>query len=540
MQTRGCRRQALARVLVALALYGTASAASGAVAVAPIAVPTFESVGLYWSPRGAAESVECTAQYRVRGARPWRLALPLWCDARNGEYRGSIPYLRPGTTYEVRLALKGTAVSATIAVSTWSEKLPVARTVALPAGVSAETYVADQSGTPNAYVLYASPPGAHSTVDVANRSECCLRVKASYVIIRGLWLRGAAVDGIRLDGGVHDVVIEHCDISAWGRVAPDGWGVDYDAAIKGGSWRQNDLRRIIIQRNRLHHPRANCNDWKQYRVADRTYHPEGPQGIVWFDSPGNHVIRYNEIYSDEQHRFNDGLGGGANFGLVGFPGPDTDVYGNVVTNACDDALEIEGGGCNIRVWGNYLDHAYVGIASTAVTRGPLYVFRNVLGRTRLNDRENDGVLGKLGDKPPGPGRQFWFHNTSLQPGAAHGITSYGGPFTNCVSHNNILTTVLAGNKSPANVFDYDLYSGRLATYDGAEPHGRHAAPRYAPGNGAVNRSGRYALAPDSPGFDAGLRIPSFNDDYTGRAPDVGAQEAGTPPLQFGVGAYLRS
>ena len=29
-----------------------------------------------------------------------------------------------------------------------------------------------------------------------------------------------------------------------------------------------------------------------------------------------------------------------------------------------------------------------------------------------------------------------------------------------------------------------------------------------------------------------------NDGYSGTAPDIGAQEAGTPPMQFGVNAYL--
>jgi hypothetical protein len=37
----------------------------------------------------------------------------------------------------------------------------------------------------------------------------------------------------------------------------------------------------------------------------------------------------------------------------------------------------------------------------------------------------------------------------------------------------------------------------------------------------------------SPAFDAGVRLPNFNDDYAGKGPDIGAQEAGRPSLQFG-------
>ena len=34
-------------------------------------------------------------------------------------------------------------------------------------------------------------------------------------------------------------------------------------------------------------------------------------------------------------------------------------------------------------------------------------------------------------------------------------------------------------------------------------------------------------------IDGGVRIPNFNDGYTGEAPDIGAFELGRPPLKFG-------
>ncbi len=37
----------------------------------------------------------------------------------------------------------------------------------------------------------------------------------------------------------------------------------------------------------------------------------------------------------------------------------------------------------------------------------------------------------------------------------------------------------------------------------------------------------------NPAIDAGVRLPGFNDDYTGAAPDIGAFESGRPPLRFG-------
>jgi len=47
------------------------------------------------------------------------------------------------------------------------------------------------------------------------------------------------------------------------------------------------------------------------------------------------------------------------------------------------------------------------------------------------------------------------------------------------------------------------------------------------------------LAKGSPGHDAGLRILNFNDNFTDAAPDMGAHEAATAPMQFGIDAYRK-
>ncbi len=66
-----------------------------------------------------------------------------------------------------------------------------------------------------------------------------------------------------------------------------------------------------------------------------------------------------------------------------------------------------------------------------------------------------------------------------------------------------------------------------------EAHGVFGVPKYA----ASRKAGDFSLADDSPGFDAGVVIPNFNDGFRGRAPDIGAFEAGSAPLEFGVNAY---
>lgn len=54
-----------------------------------------------------------------------------------------------------------------------------------------------------------------------------------------------------------------------------------------------------------------------------------------------------------------------------------------------------------------------------------------------------------------------------------------------------------------------------------------------------NRGGKRFFITDpmepqpNPALDKGVRLPGFNDDFAGAAPDIGAFENGRPPLRFG-------
>ena len=525
----------------------------------PQAVPTFHCVGLYWSPEGSAAENVCHVRYRPAGSDQWREALPLWFDGRESkdlpaercrQYRGSIINLTPGTQYEIELSLEKTGARASVSVRTWSEEFPVARTVSVSDGNT--PLVVNQSGSPEGYALYTyAPDRKTATIDVAGKHTQCIEVRASYVILRGLMLKNAQQHGIQLFAGCHDVVIENCDISGWGRVAEDGWGKDYDAAIYS---RDRALKRVIVQRIYMHHPRSNSNNWRQARPAPgkrEPTHPEGPQTVVFWDSEGNHVIRYNTVDSDDDHCYNDCFGAGANFSVRGFPNRDSDIYGNLLSHCWDDAIESEGANCNVRIWGNYMAQCYVGIACASTSLGPLYVWRNVSDATRVAPGQWSGGFFKTSNNLGG-GRIFVFHNTILQPpspsggantiGAQQGL-GWGGAMVNVTSRNNILHVTrgaLRNQKGDSlNDHDYDLYSGRSAIPAGQETHGTQGVPVYAEGGGLRDGKGQFSLTPASPGYDAALRLPNFNDGYMGQAPDIGAHEAGTPLLEFGVDAYNR-
>jgi hypothetical protein len=195
------------------------------------------------------------------------------------------------------------------------------------------------------------------------------------------------------------------------------------------------------------------------------------------------------------------------------------------------------------------------VATTVTQVGPVYIFRNVYNRSRqlvnrAPDDDDRNVFAKSGTTAQwGGGRRYIFHNTLLQsppesggrfPLGAGGAISGSGrgePVTNTVSRNNIFEIwkphwEVLSNTGADNDFGYDLYNGKTSA---ADAHGILGTPLYAPGNGAASgASGRYQLAPGSPGYDAGARIPNFNDDYRGRAPDIGAAEAGAPAMRFGL------
>jgi hypothetical protein len=520
-------------------------------AAGPTAVPTFQCLGLYWSPAEGGVDNECQVKYRIAGNSSWRTALSLWFDNRDGEYRGSIVELTPNTTYEIELNLLRTGTSASVTATTWSEQFPIAKRIYVTPA-SSSTLQISESGTPLGYVLYTPPTGTTSTIDVNNNEDMCINVQSntSYIIIRGLVLKGARKHAINLNTGVHDIVIEENDISGWGD------GGNYQSAVFAREG--TDVERIIIQRNKMHHPRSSSNSWD-------VGHPAGPQAISLRNSKGNHVIRYNEAYSDDNHYFNDVFGSGSNFSFKGFPNRDSDIYGNHISHCWDDGIESEGANRNVRIWENYIDKTFVKIAIAATSVGPLYIWRNIANTSRKSSSESNsdkygrGPFIKAGGFGSyNGGRIYVYHNTTLQAdppqgktdhlGCDGGIIGSGGDVYEVISRNNILTsykgrycTTFRDNiNSCTNDFNYDLYNGSIRNDCSSNPHqnnGIKLSGDNLPIFDSNNGSGEYALEHGTQGFDAGAIIPNFNDNYDGNAPDMGAFEANFPPMEFGVNAY---
>ena len=134
----------------------------------------------------------------------------------------------------------------------------------------------------------------------------------------------------------------------------------------------------------------------------------------------------------------------------------------------------------------------VKIAIAGLSVGPIYIFRNVAGSSRVGHTSWRGEpFLKMGGAPlTGGGRAYVFHNTILQPpgppeagstiGCAEGLNQSGGPeLLSVVSRNNILHVRNSGgysirdaSKQPTHDYDYDLLSGKVVSAGKQERQGR--------------------------------------------------------------------
>jgi hypothetical protein len=519
----------------------------------PQAVTTFHSVGLYWSHANGSASNECKVSYRKTTDEVWSNAMPLWFDVISSEYRGSIVNLIPNTEYEVELKLLSTGDTVTLISKTWSEDFPIAETVYLPEN-SQSTLTINQSGNEDGYVLFTNTVGKTATIDVKNNFDSCIIIgNVHHVIIRNVILKGASRDAIRINSiSAHDIVIEESEFTEWGRYRTSDWGVSGDAGIGSITASGNSsICRIIIQRNNFHHPRYSTNSWIEPTVSS---HPYGPWATRLPNTDGNHVIRYNSIYSDDNHLLEDGFSGWSNFSDKGFPNKDTDIYGNYIERCWDDAIESEGANMNVRIWGNFIKTRHHAIGTTVTATGPIYIFRNI-SKGFDTDHWGEYIRGgflkqKSVENFPG-GKTYVIHNTMLVPtysgillGNDVGLGAGWGGMPNTYSRNNILHVENNGRsindiyENPLGDYDFDLYNGTFII----EKNGIIGTPSYDPTPSyslSENYTGKgvFTLSKSSFGYDRGEIILNFNDNFVGDGPDIGAHERGYYPMEFGLTAY---
>lgn len=284
--------------------------------------------------------------------------------------------------------------------------------------------------------------------------------------------------------------------------------------------------------------------------------------------PG-HVIAHNAIAY-----FHDGIG----ISTYGTPEPDPerqassiDIYGNDIHMSNDDFIETDGGVHNVRVFNNRgVNAAHGGYSAQPVFGGPVYFIGNLLYHVP------SGVAFKFSAKPAG---LFVYHNTIIGEQVAR------DPSANMHFRNNLFLgrdtpgrgIMTWANATDTYSSDYNGYRpnrGVAAQYSwlgpaagqrwyepkpddwktfqrladfraatGQESHGVELDfdifERMTPPDPAKRHAVYHAvdldfrLRPGGKAVDAGVAIPTVNDGFAGRAPDLGAIEAGKPAPVYG-------
>ena len=285
-----------------------------------------------------------------------------------------------------------------------------------------------------------------------------------------------------------------------------------------------------------------------------------------------HVIAHNAMAY-----FHDGVG----ICTHGTPDPDPanwavsiDIYNNDIHLSADDFIEADGGVHNIRVFRNRgVNAAHAGLSGQPIFGGPAYYYRNVLYHIQA-----------------GPPFKFYarcagviaYHNTAIAE------MRVNDPFSNAHLRNNLfLGTDQPGrpilsvvNSTAYSTSDFNGYRPNKKTDDNyqwaAPPKGelRNDALTMAEHGSkfrnlaelaaATGREGHgleidydvfkrldppdladdplkifhaedldFTLRSDGKAVDAGMPIPTINDDFQGQAPDLGALELGLPEPVYG-------
>lgn len=496
----------------------------------PKTIVTFETISLELPFAGDAnQDAFCDVKFRKKGDANWRDGLRMFNDYVTDEkgFRGSIVLLQPDTDYDIRLIYTdkdGGSGEKNISAKTWSERFPAGKTINVSDG---KATLKPEFGLPGAYLVYDG--GSKKSTINANEADYCIDLSnASYVIIRNMKLTGSDKHAINIKNA-HHIVIEDCEIFEWGR--PGEYCQIDNRGRRDGAIYIATSKQIVIQHNTIHDPRGNTCDW-------RTAHPNGPRGIYLNDTVDHSVFRYNSISGSEKHYYDDLITGDTDGS-----GSDLDIYGNIISHAWDDGIEIEGKNKNIRVWNNVVTNVFQGLASdnnNHLYYGPAYIWRNIftdLYTKPAHAGERSTGNGFKLENTAGIGGMYIFNNTML--GSGNHVKPRGG-ISNGPQYNLIVLN---------NIFDVDkdsihqnlVRTGSLFNYNGYAGSNKLFRQTKHETNGIFNHAFKYDyaggwnyyLTADSKGIDAGILINNFADKFNDKAPDLGANEKGVWEMRVG-------
>ena len=568
---------------------------------------TLNSIGVEWDIEGDADhDATCRVEYRRSGRSKWSEAMDLLridyhgyynttkADRRYNMLAGSIFFLRPGTTYQVRLTVQdpdGGGVVEQFEVRTWSR-------LAIPSdGRRLHVVPGDGGGTGTEVDPFRGLAAADAQ---AKPGDVFLMHKGDYDRFspKTSGQPGRRVHWIPAGDGPVD--LHHLNIYA-NHLWLEGFRITriVEAARNGVRDRINATD-IVLRRNRIqgfHYGvlvgRYKATRWvitdnviigDKDRRTGKGYGAEHSAGEgVELNHSSHHVVCYNTISKTA-----DG---------VSYPGRNCDIFGNDIFEVSDDGLEPDSGYGNVRMWGNRIQETHkAGISFQPMLGSPWYIIRNqivsdtTMFKMRVCDRfvmiNNSFIVGKAGVGAAYlllncvSRNNIWYNLTHsdylwiahvADPKQVDAIRRY----TNYpLSESGFLPSwatdldydAFGKQKPPPGVFIgdvfgwYDTRAKRQTHFSdvrsfarflpGVESHGidieasstfeNWSLPtdlwRSQPGGKVIDIPPQLiTLKAGATSIDAGVALPNIHDNgYTGKAPDLGVHERGQPIPHYGA------
>jgi hypothetical protein len=426
------------------------------------------------------------------------------------------------------------------------------------------TYYLTASGTADKPIVIKGAGDGEVIFD-GNGAQTFFNLEAAnYNYFEGITFRNANLVfllGIKNIAGSSGFTLKHSRLYNVGRGIQDDWSGSKDFYIADN---------IIIGRHDPAKVMGWIGEWtKVPGYPEVLGGPNGSEYAVKLYGQG-HVVAYNYVAN-----FHDGIDVATYGNPDGTPNEladrvpvSIDFYNNDIYNMGDNCIESDGGAHNIRVFRNRCFNSTGGALSAApLVGGPDYFYQNLVFNTTTAGILKFGTAAGIityqntfiGDARSGaiPNEYFLnnliLHGDSKTPifavstftnysssdyngfrandGADHNFEWNSPAFGTAVDYENKLTTrrfkTLAdysqatGQDKHSVMVDYDIF------VKGSGPDNADIQHLYNP------EDYDFQLKPGTAAVDAGVVLPTINDGYTGRAPDLGAYELGRPVPHYG-------
>ena len=426
------------------------------------------------------------------------------------------------------------------------------------------TYYLTQSGSAEKPIVIKAAGDGEVVFDGDGNQNLFNLMGANYNYFEGITVRNTNVAfllGLKNIAGASGFTLKHSRLENIGRGVEDDWSGSKNFYIADN---------VFIGR----HDPNKLQSW--YTPAVWAKFPGYPAPItseyaVKVYGQG-HVVAYNYVAN-----WHDGIDIATYGDPDGTPNemPDRvpvsiDFYNNDFTNMADNCIEADGGAHNIRVFENRCFNSAGGAFSAQpIFGGPAYFYRNL-----AYDTTTGGPL-KFVDTPAGV---LIYQNTFIGQGRLVGPASnvhflnnlilgdgYADPVLNLRTFTNYSSSDYNGFRPNSNVEDafewnspaFEVpadYKGQQQTrhfkslkeYSDATRQEQHSVLLDYDTFASVRPPDKsdpqhlykadefdFRLKPGSRAIDAGTKLPTINDDFTGNAPDLGAYELDRPLPHYG-------